>query len=253
MSSGSDGLPAGRVPLGDVRVLLCDADGCLFPSEEPAFVASAEVTNRFLDAIGSEERFTGDELRRAATGMSFRTTAGMLAARAGVPDVDVEPWVAEERRAVTAHLAATLRPHAATLVALTGLSARLPLAAVSSSALARLAACFTATGLDDAFPELDRLSAQDSLSVPTSKPDPAVYRHALHHLAVRPEEALAVEDAVSGVRSAVAAGIRVVGNLVHVPPAERGAHARALRDAGAAAVAADWDELVRLMLGDAAC
>ena len=31
-------------PLTGVRVVLCDADGNLFPSEEPAFVASAEVT-----------------------------------------------------------------------------------------------------------------------------------------------------------------------------------------------------------------
>jgi hypothetical protein len=31
-----------------LTALLCDADGNLFPSEEPAFVASAEVTNRFL-------------------------------------------------------------------------------------------------------------------------------------------------------------------------------------------------------------
>ena len=34
-------------------------------------------------------------------GMNFRTTARRLAAEAGVPDVDVEPWVAEEKRAVT--------------------------------------------------------------------------------------------------------------------------------------------------------
>jgi hypothetical protein len=35
----------------DIRagtVLLCDADGTLFPSEEPAYAASAGVTNRLL-------------------------------------------------------------------------------------------------------------------------------------------------------------------------------------------------------------
>ena len=31
--------------------VLCDADGNLFPSEEPAFTASVEVTNEFLDAL----------------------------------------------------------------------------------------------------------------------------------------------------------------------------------------------------------
>src|SRR3954453_9435838 len=104
-----------------VTYLLCDADGNLFPSEEPAFVASAEVTNRFLASIGSDRRFAADELRRAATGMNFRSTALMLATEAGVTDVDVEPWVEEERRAVTAHLGRTLPPHRPTLGAVAGL------------------------------------------------------------------------------------------------------------------------------------
>ena len=96
-----------------LTTLLCDADGNLFASEEPAFAASAEVTNRFLAELGDERRFTAEELRLAATGMNFRTTARRFAAEAGRPDVDVEPWVAEEKRAVTAHLAEVLRPHQA--------------------------------------------------------------------------------------------------------------------------------------------
>ena len=62
-----------------VRVVLCDADGNLFPSEEPAFEASAEVTNRYLAALGSDRRFTAEELRLATTGRNFRTTAADLA------------------------------------------------------------------------------------------------------------------------------------------------------------------------------
>jgi hypothetical protein len=45
---------------------------------------------------------------------------------------------------------------------------------VSSSALARLAGCFTATELDRLIPPARRFSAEDSLPTPTSKPDPAV-------------------------------------------------------------------------------
>ena len=42
-------MPALPEPLvARLEVLLCDADGNLFPSEEPAFVASADVTNRLL-------------------------------------------------------------------------------------------------------------------------------------------------------------------------------------------------------------
>jgi HAD superfamily hydrolase (TIGR01509 family) len=231
-----------------VTHLLCDADGNLFPSEEPAFDASAEVTNAFLASLGIEQRYTATELRTAATGMNFRTTARTLAERAGHPDADVEPWVAEERRAVTEHLGRVLQPHPETQTALRTLAGSLQLAVVSSSALARLAACFTATGLDELLPPERRFSAEDSLPTPTSKPDPAVYRHACEQLGIDPAQGLAVEDAVAGVRSAVAAGCPVVGNLLFVLPEERAARADALLAAGALAVVSSWSELAELLL-----
>jgi beta-phosphoglucomutase-like phosphatase (HAD superfamily) len=226
-----------------VRFLLCDADGNLFPSEEPAFDASVQVTNAFLAEIGSDRRFTAEELRLASTGMNFRTTAQRLAAEAGVPDVDVEPWVAEEKRAVSAHLARTLRPHGPTSAALTAFAEQWQLAAVSSSALARLAGCFTATDLDELIPADRRFSAEDSLPTPTSKPDPAVYLHACRELGIAPEEGLAVEDSVPGVQSAVAAGCPTVGNLLFVPETERAERAAALTAAGALAIVSSWQEL----------
>ena len=234
-----------------LRMVLCDADGNLFPSEEPAFDASVEVANAFLADLGSDRRYTSDELRHVATGMNFRSTARMLAAAAGRDDVDVEPWVVQERRVVTAHLGATLRPHPPTLTALGQLAGRYPLAAVSSSALTRLAACFTATGLDELIPPDLRFSAEDSLPTPTSKPDPAVYRHACTQLGIAPAQGLAVEDAVAGVLSAVAAGCPTVGNLLFVPPAERPERAAALLGAGALTVVESWSQLAALLLTDA--
>jgi beta-phosphoglucomutase-like phosphatase (HAD superfamily) len=94
-----------------------------------------------------------------------------------------------------------------------------------------------------------RYSAEDSLPQPTSKPDPAVYAHAGVELGVAGGEALAVEDAASGVLSAVGAGFAVVGNLLFVPPDEREDRAAALLAAGALAIVADWWELDALLGG----
>jgi HAD superfamily hydrolase (TIGR01509 family) len=230
-----------------LQALLCDADGNLFPSEEPAFVASADVTNRFLAAHGIDQRFTAEELRLATTGKNFRTTAAELAASSGRPVEDLDAWVAEEKEAVTRHLAQVLRPDAEVTAALTTLSTRLTLAAVSSSALTRLAGCFTATGLDELVPPDRRFSAEDSLPAPTSKPDPAVYLHACAELGIAPEQGLAVEDSVPGALSAVRAGCPTVGNLRFVAPAERAERAQLLREAGVVAIVSSWTELTELL------
>jgi beta-phosphoglucomutase-like phosphatase (HAD superfamily) len=231
-----------------LQALLCDADGNLFPSEEPAFVASADVTNRYLAAHGIDLRFTAEELRLTTTGKNFRTTAADLAAASGVPVSDLDTWVAEEKQAVTAHLAQVLRPDEEVTAALTSLGRHLTLAAVSSSALSRLAGCFTATGLDELLPPARRYSAEDSLPTPTSKPDPAVYLHACAQLGIAPADGLAVEDSVPGALSAVRAGCPTVGNLRFVPPAERAERADQLREAGVVAVVSSWAELTDLLL-----
>jgi beta-phosphoglucomutase-like phosphatase (HAD superfamily) len=237
--------------LSRVTALLCDADGNLFPSEGPAFEASAGVTNRFLDDLGSPDRHTPDELRAVALGRNFRSLAGDLARAHGVDlDEDVlASWVAEEASVVTAHLSGVLAPDPVVRDALVRLASDVELSLVSSSALTRLDACLVASELDDLFPPERRFSAQDSLPSPTSKPDPAVYSLALEELGLDGHEAIAVEDAVSGVVSAVRAGIPVLGNLVHVPYAERDQQRAALSEAGAFAVVDDWDGVVDLVLG----
>ena len=227
------------------RVLLCDADGCLFPSEEPAFVASAEVTNRLLAELGIDRRFAAEELKAFAVGRNFRATALDLAAAEGVevPPGELEGWVAEERRAVIEHLGNVLRPDPGVTEPLARLRDRCDLALVSSSALERLDACLRATGLDGLFPPEVRFSAEDSLPVPTSKPDPAIYVHAAQQLGVDAEDAVAVEDSPSGARSAVGAGVRTIGNLLFVPEDEREVRAVALRDAGVAELVDSWSAI----------
>lgn len=261
-----------------ITTLLCDADDNLFASEAPAFDASAEVTNRFLARFGVSAPLSADELRKKAVGKNFRSTALDLAVLCEVPleqtlangrraavvasagDVaagralsadELENWVRQERQHVTAHLAATLRPDTQVVAALQTLAPQYTLAAVSSSALARLDACFVATGLDQLIPANVRFSAEDSLWVPTSKPDPAVYLRAGEVLDIGPHQGLAIEDSVAGITSAVAAGYVTVGNLCFVPDDERPCRRGELASAGAHAITESWSALTDALLAPA--
>ena len=258
-----------------ITTLLCDADDNLFPSERPAFAASVEVTNRFLARFGVTAPLSAEDLRKQAVGKNFRSTAIDLAVLCEVPvdqtlargrpaavvasDSDaasgralcadeLEHWVRQERERVTAHLAATLETDPQVLAPLEALASRYALAAVSSSAAKRLDACFAATGLDSLIPAALRFSAEDSLPVPTSKPDPAVYLHAGQVMEVDADQGLAIEDSVAGVTSAVAAGYVTVGNVMFVPTDERDCRRVELIDAGAAAITDSWRALADVLM-----
>jgi HAD superfamily hydrolase (TIGR01509 family) len=225
--------------------LLCDADGTLFPSEEPAFVASAEVTQEFANRFGLTGDFSAESLRLATTGKNFRTTAQDLLAAAGVniDPAELESWVEREKEAVSDYLAQALKPEPDVLSVLSELSQRHRLAAVSSSALTRLAACFTASGLDELFATSVRFSAEDSLPVPTSKPDPAVYDFALRQLGIPATGAIAIEDSIAGAQSAVAAGLATIGIVQFVPTEEQKQRVEDLTEAGVVSVVHSWAEL----------
>ena len=85
------------------------------------------------------------------------------------------------------------------------LAARWPLALASSSNRSLIDAALSLSGLASLF----RVTVS-SEEVPRGKPAPDVYLEAARRLAVPPARCAAVEDSHSGIRSAAAAGMRVL-------------------------------------------
>ncbi|HEY2354073.1 MAG TPA: HAD family phosphatase [Gaiellaceae bacterium] len=192
-----------------IEAVVFDLDGVLIQSEE---VWDA-VRERYVRERGGRY---DEEVQRAMMGMSAPEWSAYLAEDAGVPgtpeqiNADVVDLMLEAYRREL-----PLLPGAVDVVG--RMAARFPLALASSSnraifeevlRLAGLAASFTAT-----------VSSEE---VPRGKPAPDVYLEAARRLGIAPENCAAVEDSHSGIRSAHAAGMRVVAipNPSYPPDAE---------------------------------
>lgn len=160
------------------------------------------------------------------------------------PD-DMEKYVLMEEDAVIAKLKAALRPCVGVEEQLQALQAKknqYQLAVVSSSALRRVRASIEKVGQDKYFPGDVVFSAATSLEKPTSKPDPAIYLHALNKLGKKAEESVAVEDSKSGTLSATRAGIKTIGYVGPYADDKQEEMEGVLRNAGAVVVMRDWSE-----------
>jgi HAD superfamily hydrolase (TIGR01509 family) len=103
------------------------------------------------------------------------------------------------------------------------------LALATSASRSRARSTLLELGLQNCFPVV--VTGEDVL---LGKPDAAVYRLACNRIGIEPEHLLAVEDAISGVRAAVAAGLRCLGVALHETPEN-------LTTAGAVHVVRDFE------------
>lgn len=228
-----------------ITTLLFDCDNTLVLSEELAFEACAELINDICAERGIAKRFTGESLIKEFIGQNFR---GMLTTlqrehAIEIAPADLERYVRMEEDAVIAKLRAVLRPCFGVDEQLNRLAAtgRYQLAVVSSSALRRVRASVEKVGQDHFFLGDVIFSAATSLDPPASKPDPAIYQHALEKLGKKAAECVAIEDSKSGTLSGTRAGIKVVG-YVGPYPDKKPEMEKVLRDAGAVIIMKDWAE-----------
>jgi HAD superfamily hydrolase (TIGR01509 family) len=134
----------------------------------------------------------------------------------GLPDAP-EEINAEVVRRMEARYAAELPLIAGAIEAVRRLASAYRLGLASSSNRTVIDSVLSASGLDELFEV-----TVSSEEVPRGKPAPDVYLEAARRLGVSPERSAAVEDSANGIRSAKAAGMRVIAipNRRYPPPTE---------------------------------
>jgi HAD superfamily hydrolase (TIGR01509 family) len=230
----------------EITALLFDCDNTLVLSEELAFEACAGLINKICAERGITINFTGETLIVEFVGQNFRGMLKSLQSRYNIeisPE-DMEKYVLAEEDAVIAKLKESLRPCPGVDDQLEKLAAskKYLLSVVSSSALRRVKASIERVGQDKYFQGDVVFSAATSLETPTSKPDPAIYLHALKTLGKKAEESVAIEDSKSGTLSGTRAGIKVIGYVGPYADDKKAEMEQVLKDAGAVIVMQDWSE-----------
>jgi HAD superfamily hydrolase (TIGR01509 family) len=180
-----------------IEAVVFDLDGVLLQSEE----VWDEVRERYVRERGG--RYDA-EVQRAMMGMSSPEWSRYLHERAGVPDAPEAINAEVVRRMLGAyrdHL--PLVPGA--VEAVERLAARYPLGLASSSNRELIDAVLDVAGLAPLF-----VATVSSEEVARGKPAPDVYLEAARRLDVAAGRCAAVEDSHGGIRSARAAGMRVI-------------------------------------------
>lgn len=201
-----------------IDLVIYDLDGVLVDSEG----LLARVWSRLLGEHGVS--IAPDQLIRRFVGGTGQTMAAVIVAETGnsLADETLSVIRTQARAALARELAAV--DGAADLVMrLSGARC-----ICSNSAAERIDHSLERTGLSHLFSADQRISA-DHVDQP--KPGPDMHLLAMERFAARPDRAVVIEDSVTGVTAAVAAGCRVIGftGASHILPGTD----IALRDAGA--------------------
>jgi len=180
-----------------IDAVVFDMDGVLIQSEE----VWDGVRERYVREHGG--RYDA-EVQRAMMGMSSTEWSRYLREHAGVPE---EPQTINDE--VVRLMLAEYREHLplidGAVEAVRRIGAVWPLGLASSSNRPLIEAVLEVTGLAPLF-----RATVSSEEVARGKPAPDVYLEAARRLGVEPTRCAAVEDSHSGIRSAKAAGMRVV-------------------------------------------
>ena len=191
-----------------IAAVVFDMDGVIVDSEK----VWDDVREQYVRETGGT--YT-ENATRDMMGMSSVEWSRYMADELGVPGTPEEINAAIVQRMLARYgEAPPLIPGA--VEAVRRCAERWPLAVASSSNPELIEVVLDAAGLHDAIPVV--VSSQE---VARGKPAPDVYLEAARRLGVDPHACAAVEDSHNGIRSAKAAGMRVIAiPNPHFPPDE---------------------------------
>jgi HAD superfamily hydrolase (TIGR01509 family) len=212
-------------------LIIFDCDGVLVDSEVISCRAHAATLTRHGYPITEDQvfdRFLGRSMRQAT--LEVEAELGR-----SLPDDFHTEVYAEIFQSFAESLEAT--PHIGEALA----AITLPLCVASSGPPEKISASLNRVGLYDRFsPHIF-----SAVQVQHGKPAPDLFLFAAEQMSVSPARCLVIEDSVSGIAAALAAGMAVLG--YHGGSHCRPGHAEALRAAGAAVTFDDMRELPRLI------
>ena len=180
-----------------IDAVVFDLDGVLIQTEE----LWDEVRSGLAAERGARY---DDEAQRAMMGMSSPEWSRYMHDELGLPESPDE--ISDEVvRRMEARYRERLPLISGAREAVERLASRWPLGVASSSNRPLIDAVLELSGLGDRF-----AATVSSEEVPRGKPAPDVYLEAARRLDVDPARCAAIEDSHSGIRSAKAAGLRVI-------------------------------------------
>jgi HAD superfamily hydrolase (TIGR01509 family) len=196
------GRPAGNIrEMAELQLVIFDSDGVLVDSE----VISNRVLARLLTSSGLPRTLA--ETRQDYQGLLLDEILVVTEDRFGhrLPADFLDRFQAERAE----EFRQELEPVPGAAEALRRVQAAGPRVCVASQGkLEKTRLTLRLTGLDRLIP---RDAVFSAYSVPRGKPHPDLFLHAARLMDAEPAACVVVEDTASGVRAAVAAGMRVLG------------------------------------------
>ncbi|HMR13530.1 MAG TPA: beta-phosphoglucomutase family hydrolase, partial [Arachnia sp.] len=228
--------------LTEYGAVLFDLDGVLTPTADVHMRAWSELFNSYLSGVPGQQPYTDDDYYRFVDGKPrYDGVRDFLASR-GIVLPDGDPTEApgqgtvcalgNRKNAVFNEVIARdgIEPYPGSLALVEQLAAAaVPMAVVSSSKNAP--AVLEASDLADYFPVVVDGNVAAAEGLP-GKPAPDTFLRAAALFGVDPDDAVVVEDAVSGVAAGAAGGVALAGGV------DRGGGAGELAAAGAGLVIA---------------